>query len=130
MHNEQCPECGTELEVREVTPCIDCGALEDQVELLKQDIAENYTHDSVEFNVYRLFEKYEVTLCGFCAVDFGSYDPTYFGFPRNKNIGYEKMQFISAVREPKVGKDKYCPACKERLSFTKFLFRVRNENDF
>ena len=31
MYIEQCPLCGDELEVREVTPCIVCGALEDRV---------------------------------------------------------------------------------------------------
>ena len=77
MKSEQCPICGSELEVKEVTPCIECGALETQVALLKQDIKEGFKHDSVEYEEYRIFDKFEITLCGFCALDIGSYEPEY-----------------------------------------------------
>ena len=77
MKSEQCPICGSELEVKEVTPCIECGALENQVALLKQDIKEGFKHDSVEYEEYRIFDKFEITLCGFCALDIGSYEPEY-----------------------------------------------------
>jgi hypothetical protein len=120
--------CGEELVVREVTPCIDCGALEEQVNLLKQDIAEGFAHDAINFNEYRVFGDVEATFCDFCAVDFGSYDPTYFGLPKGARFGYEKMQFLKSVDRPSIGRDKYCPACNLRLAFMKFAFKARDEN--
>ena len=128
MKSEQCPICGSELEVKEVSPCIECGALENQVALLKQDIKEGFKHDSVEYEEYRIFDKFEITLCGFCALDIGSYEPEYFGFPKNKRLSYEKLQFLKKLEKPTVGKDKYCPECKRRLSFINFVLSARNEN--
>jgi hypothetical protein len=81
MKYKQCPICGNELEIQDVTPCIECGALEDQVTLLKQNIQEDFNRDSVEFEVYRIFDEFEITLCGFCAIDIGSYDPEFPEFP-------------------------------------------------
>jgi len=132
MKSEQCPICSTELEVKEVTPCIECGALEEEVNRIKEDIKEkNDPHHqslSPEFNLYRIFDKFEVTLCGFCAVDIGSFNPEYFGLPKNKKLGYEKLQFLKKLDSPTIGKDKYCPECKLRLSFINFVISVRNEN--
>ena len=128
MKLEQCPLCGSELEIKEVTPCIECGALEDQVTLLKQDIKENFEHDSVEFAEYRIFNKFKITLCGFCALDIGAYDPEYFGLPKNYRLGYDKLQFLKKVEKPSSGKDKYCPECKQRLSFINFVLSARSEN--
>ena len=132
METAQCPICSNELEVREVTPCIECGALEEEVEILKNDLKEkdNYHHQplSPEFNLYRVFDKYEITLCNFCAVDSSSKEPQYFGLPKNKKIGYEKLQFLKKIIEPTLGKDKYCSECNQRLSYSNFLISVRNDN--
>ena len=128
MQIEQCPLCGEELLVKEVTPCIECGALEDRVQVLKQDIAEGFVHDSITYSEYRIFESIEASFCDFCVLDFGSYDPTYFGLPKGTKIGYEKMQFLKSIEKPSVGKDKYCPSCNRRLAFIRFLLRARDEN--
>ena len=128
MKTEQCPICSNELEIKEVTPCIECGALEDEVKPLKQDIKEGFIHDSNTFNEYRIFEKFEIILCGYCAIDIGSFDPEYFGLPKNKKLGYENLQFLKELKKPTIGKDKYCPECKQRLSFINFVLSARNEN--
>jgi hypothetical protein len=59
-------------------------------------------------------------------VDFGSYDPTFFGLPRGSRIGFERMRFVRDVVQPTVGKDKYCPACRRRLAFLKFVAAARS----
>lgn len=73
----------------------------------------------------RIFGNLSVVLCNFCQVDFGSFHPDYFGLPRNARIGYEKMQFVRAVPEVFIGKDKYCPQCNLRLAFLKFVVAAR-----
>jgi len=128
MKPEQCPICSNELELKEATPCIECGVLEDQVTLLKQNIEEGFKHDSVEFKEYRIFEKFEITLCDFCAIDIGSFDPEYFGLAKSKRLGYERLQFLKSLNNPGLGKDKYCSVCKQRLSFINFVLGARNEN--
>jgi hypothetical protein len=62
---------------------------------------------------------------GFCQVDFGSYDPTFFGLPKDARIGYGKMQFVRVVEDVHIGKDKYCPECGYRLAFLEFLEKAR-----
>jgi len=128
MKSEQCPICSAELEVKEVTPCIECGALEDEVKSLKQDIIEGFIHDSNTFQEYRIFDKFEINLCNYCAIDIGSFDHEYFGLSKNKKLGYENLQFLKDINKPAIGKDKYCPECKQRLSFINFVLGVRNEN--
>lgn len=130
MNLEQCPICGNELEVKEVTPCFDCGSIDDQVTLLRQDVEEGYEHDSIRYNVYRIFNQIEISLCELCAMEFSQYDPHYFGLLSSQELKYGKMQFIKSVREPQVGKDKYCPSCQKRLSFIKFVLEVRNKDAF
>lgn len=43
MKIEQCPICSNELETREVAPCIECGALDEEVKIMNEDIKEK-TH--------------------------------------------------------------------------------------
>ena len=83
MNAEQCPLCFSPLESREVTPCMDCG--HDPTEL--QHFAE-HCHSYAE---YRILDSLSLVLCSFCQVDFGSYDPTYFGLPATTRIGFENM---------------------------------------
>jgi len=120
--------CGTELEVRDVTPCLECGALEDSVAVLRQDIAERFQHDTVEYAVYRILETLEISLCTYCALDIGSYSPDVFGLGKKDRVGFGELQLLRVLRDPSVGKDKYCSECKRRLSFTKFLLEARRLN--
>lgn len=128
MRKEQCPFCGSEFEIREVTPCIECGAGEERVQILKKDIAEGFEHDSIQYNLYRIFDELEIVLCDPCALDLGSYDPEYFGLSKYENIGFGKLQFLKKIDNPYLSKDKYCPECKQRLAYIKFLIEARKFN--
>jgi len=128
MKTEQCPECGSELEIREVAPCAECGMLADKLAVLRQDIHEGFAHDSIEYNVYSVLDKFRITLCDSCAVDIGSYESDYFGLPRDKRLDYCDLHIVKMLAKPGVGKDKYCPKCNRRLTFIKFALNVRAEN--
>jgi hypothetical protein len=117
---EQCPVCYHQLEVRECDPCEDCGYLNHGI-----------THSHKHLETYKIYEVYQglrLTLCDFCAVDFGSYKPEYFGFTGKNPIAYQNFEFVRDVADPQVVKDKFCPECSSRLPFLKFLSEVRSLN--
>lgn len=118
MPAEQCPLGFGVLEVREVAPCDECGAEPEELEHFRSG---QHTYQRLE-----VFAGLELNLCNFCMVDFGSYDPIYFGLPRGSRIGFERMVFVQDVRNPTVGKDKYCPECRRRLVFLKFVSKARH----
>jgi len=105
------------LEARDVAPCAVCG--HDPAEL--EHLARR-EHRYVEWVV---LQGEPLVLCDFCTVDFGSYDPTFFGLPRKHPIGYEYMQLVRDIREPAPTKDQFCPSCNHRLTFLRFVARVR-----
>jgi hypothetical protein len=111
-----CPICYTELVVEDVTPCMECGNLAQEIE---HTLAGKHT-----FAEMRIFDDLSLILCDFCQVDFGSFDPEYFGLEKGTNIGFHKMQFVRTV-QPTIAKDKICPACDRRLSFLKFVDEAR-----
>jgi hypothetical protein len=117
MSNTHCPLCYTELEVVDVSPCMDCGTFLHEIE----DAVEG-KHTYAEL---RIFGDLSLVLCNFCMVDFGSYDPTYFGLPKGTKIGYGKKEFVRAIEVVYIGKDKYCPNCHRRLAFLKFVEQAR-----
>lgn len=123
MKKEQCPICYSELEVIQCAPCYDCGYMEAEIEHFKNGIH--------TYNIYAVYEELELQLCNFCDVDFGSYQSDYLGFDDNRRIGYENFKFISAVKNPSLEHDKYCPECQRRLKFLNFLsaLRVRIKNE-
>lgn len=114
-----CPLCNTELQVIDVAPCMECGHLPEETE-----DALTGKHTYAEMHI---FGDLSVVLCNFCQVDFGSWDPTFFGLPRNakSKIGYGKMQFLRELDTIYIGKDKYCPECNLRLAFLKFVVAAR-----
>jgi len=118
MPSEQCPLCFSHLEVRDVAPCHECGAAPEELEHFRQG---KHTYQRFE-----VFSGLELTLCDFCMVDFGSYDPTYFGLPRRSRIGFDKMRFMQAYSGLTLGKDKYCPECRHRLAFLQFVAVARH----
>ena len=120
MQREQCPACFAVLEVRDVAPCDECGADPEELEHFRQG---KHTYQRFE-----IFDGLELNLCDFCMVDFGSRDPSYFGLPRSSRIGFERMRFVSDVRNPSIGKDKYCPDCGRRLAFLKFVAEARRRH--
>jgi hypothetical protein len=120
MNDTHCPICYTPLEVRDVAPCMDCGALPNEIE---HALSGRHTYAE-----YRIFGDLTLVLCDFHQVDFGSYDPAYFGLPKNTRIGFQKMQYVRSVEEIRITKDKYCPECDRRLAFLKFLEQARQLN--
>ena len=117
MPSEQCPICFSPLEVREVAPCDDCGAVPEEIEHFRQG---KHTYQRIE-----VLPGLELNLCDFCMLDFGSYDPTYFGLPRGARVGFERMRVVRDVVNPSAGKDKYCPECRRRLTFLRFASEAR-----
>src|SRR5690348_10199500 len=79
LSESNCPICYAPLEVRDVATCWDCGA--DPAEL--GHLAEE-RHKYAEFLIFDT----AIILCDFCQVDFGSYDPSYFG--RSHRVQYGK----------------------------------------
>jgi len=80
---------------------------------------------------YKVFDVYRgirLTLCHLCAIDFGSYQSAYFGFPDNRRIGYGHFNFVKEISRPQIVKDKYCPECDKRLNFLNFLIEIRQMN--
>jgi hypothetical protein len=89
MQETYCPLCHGELEVRDVAPCDECGAVAEELEHFKSG-----KHSYAE---YEVFPRLKLTLCNFCDVDFGSRDPTFFGLPRSARIGYEFMRLVRPI---------------------------------
>jgi len=120
--NQQCPICFSPLEKREVAPCWDCG--DDP-----KEIAELQNHEH-KYNEWEVFPGVKAVLCDFCDADFGSYDPTYFGFRESTgtSFGLDKMRFIREIGNPSITIDAYCPECSRRLAFLKFLVASRKVN--
>jgi hypothetical protein len=118
MSENNCPVCYSDLLTKEVTPCMDCGASETG---LKHYIDSTY----VEYEVYY---SQRLILCNFCYVDFGSYKPSYFGFPDNKKIGLQDFNFIKEITVKSLRVDKYCPECDKRLAFLKFVAVCRESS--
>lgn len=81
------------------------------------------------YNEYELFFGLRLVLCDFCDVDFGSYDPTFFGFKNRKSLGFEHFHFIREVTDKTMHYDKYCPKCVYRLPFLKFVMESRKMNN-
>jgi hypothetical protein len=117
MSEDYCPICYSELEVRDVAPCMDCGHRPEEIE---HTLAGRHTYAEM-----RIFDDLSLVLCDFCQVDFGSYYSTYFGAPVGTRIGYQKMQFVRDVEDQFIKPDKYCPECDRRLPFLKFLKKAR-----
>jgi hypothetical protein len=116
MSESHCPICYTPLETREVAPCYDCG--HDPAELVH--LAERrHTYDEIETLGAR------AVLCDFCQSDFSSYDPTYFGLPRGARLGRPYMQLVRTLRDPRPATDKFCPQCRHRLAFLRFVAQAR-----
>jgi hypothetical protein len=80
-------------QVREVAPCEEGGGDPREIE-----------HFRVRKHTYQRFEVFadlELTLCNFCMLDFGSYDPTFFGLPRGTQVRFR----ANAVRAGRIESD-------------------------
>jgi hypothetical protein len=120
MKETQCPLCYGDLEVHQVAPCDDCGCHPDELE--------HFRKGQHRYAKYEVFPGLSLVLCDFCDVDFGSYDPTFFGLPRGTPLGYGRMQLLQLLEQPKLSQDKYCSQCERRLSFLRFVQRARAQS--
>jgi hypothetical protein len=118
LSDKQCPICYDELISKLVSPCMECGANDAGIA--------NHRHTS--YHEYELYFGFRLILCDFCYVDFGSYDPTHFGFPRDKKIGLQDFSFIKDVTCKDLFLDKCCPSCEQRLVYLKFIQHCREKN--
>ena len=115
---ENCPICFTELEIRECTPCYDCGwDIPTELEHLREG---RHT-----YAVYEVIADLRITLCNTCAVDFSSYTSEYFGFQNAHLISLKNFSFIKDIRNPQSEFDKFCPTCNRRFKFLKFMQSIR-----
>jgi hypothetical protein len=110
-----CPICGGVLEAIDVAPCYDCG--HDPSEL---DECRRGEHTYHAFGIW----SDEIVLCDFCAADFASYLPEYWGLPPGPLPGYP-LERRHAIEEAAIGADLYCPKCRHRLAFLSFRARAR-----
>ena len=120
MQWQQCPLCLGPLEVREVAPCSECGAIADELVHLREG-----RH---KYQGLRVFDDLELTLCDLCLVDFSSYDPAYFGLEPGTRLGLGQMQVIRDVADPEVATDKFCVACGHSLAFLRFVATRRERH--
>ena len=128
MKNTNCPLCFNELTVIETTPCISCGDSEENIEILKQDINENFIHDSVVYSNYRAFGELEIIMCSLCTLDFICMNPEFLGLPKDKKIWPSCFQFLNVIEGPKIEKDKFCSSCNMRLAYLLFVKQMRELN--
>ena len=118
MKASHCPICNEALEVRDVTPCDDCGALPEELEHLRTG--------QHSYSEWKVFGDLSLVLCNFCRVDFDSYDPGLFGLNSRLDV-VRKMKFVRDV-EARTIKDKCCPACVRRLPFLEFMVEARERH--
>ena len=120
---EQCPECGEELEVVNIAPCDDCGWDPKEIE-----------HFNSSKHTYARYEVYGsiLMLCNFCDVDFSSYNPEYWGFPKGYELGFGSAGFKKIANIPNeqlsISKGKYCPKCCARLPFIQAVQKARTRS--
>lgn len=120
MKKDRCPICSTELEVRDVSPCWDCG--HDSAELIH--LADG-KHTYSEFEVFGS----RIVLCDHCMVDFSSNDRQQLGLPQGKVIGLGTPEFreVRSVENPVVSKDKVCPTCNRRRAYLNWVTKVKGK---
>jgi hypothetical protein len=116
MSDSHCPICYAELEVRDVAPCFDCGAVPEELDHLAKG-----QHTYIEVLAFGV----PIVLCNFCLVDFSSYDPAYVNRPPRTKLGLGEFVEVRAITDPSPGKDKFCPVCRRRLAFLRFLAKIR-----
>jgi hypothetical protein len=120
MQETHCPICYGELEVREVAPCDDCGGQPKELEHFREAIH--------TYAIYEVFPGLELTLCDFCCVDFGSYNPEFLGLSKYARIGFDKMKLVRSLDKPSLQLGKVCTQCGLRLTFARFVAQARDQH--
>jgi hypothetical protein len=117
LNPTNCPIGYEPLEVRDVAPCMECGARPNEIEHCLRGV-----HTYAEL---RIFGGLSLVLCNSCMVDFGSQDPRDFGLPSRARIGFDEMQVARSI-DARITKDKFCPKCERRLALLEFLASARD----
>lgn len=120
MQETHCPLCYSELRVRDVAPCHGCGGDPKEIEHFEQGMH--------SYKEYAVFPPLTLVLCNICDVDFGSFDPAFFGLSRGARIGFERMTLVGSVKDACVSKDKFCASCGYRLAFLRFVAKAREQH--
>lgn len=117
MRNEQCPLCSGSLEVREASPCHECGGDPGSVE--------RFNSGEHTYHAVKVFRDQELILCDSCMLNFGSFDPEFFGQPKGTLIGFEHMEVVREIQSPSGRPDMFCTSCGYRLRFLRFVKDLR-----
>jgi hypothetical protein len=114
---QQCPICYTPLEVRDVTPCMVCGGLLESV--FRFDPAAAFTE-------FRLPSGHTVVLCRACELEeFMVPGGWGYRFAPGEKLPVNALQRVRSERLPRLGRDKFCPACNLRLAFAEVVVEQR-----
>ena len=114
MAQSQCPVCYAPLEVRDVTPCFICGGWAVTVEKFRPD---------AEYREWRMPGGQMIVLCSPCeVVEFMV--PGGWGYRlglTKRRLAVIELERVRLIEQPQLGRDKFCPSCKLRLSFLKIV---------
>ena len=117
MKNDLCPLCNSELEVREVAPCEECGGDPKEIEEFQSGVH--------TYAVYAIPPGPNLTLCDFCAEDFGGFDPEFFGLERGDELSPKICESQTERQLLAIATGNFCVACGFRQPFLKFVADVR-----
>ena len=113
-----CPVCFTPMISKELTPCMDCGGHDSELDHYKE-------HDYKEWEV--LYGE-RLVLCDFCDADFASYNTSFFGFKNRRTIGLEHFNFVKEIHDKRLRVGLFCPSCHMTHDFLKFVAVCREKN--
>lgn len=116
-----CGQCGEKMEMREVTPCLDCGGLQGEM-------AEFKNGKRTFFKVGFLDNE---VVCDFCLADISNYDPQYYGFPEGFNWSQAlKNSTLTQTRDVETKTQMACsnPRCENTLRRQEFIKKNAQKN--
>jgi len=97
-----------------------CGHVSEEIEEFR---AGNHKYHELE-----VFPGLPLVLCEFCQVDFSSYDPTYFGLPRDRTSDLRRMNMITEDHTKETRSDLVCTKCNHPLPFLEFVAQARGQH--
>jgi hypothetical protein len=102
-----CPICSSSLKEIDVAPCFDCGHAPHELE--------EHVRGAHQYYVFSLWGR-EIVLCDFCAADFDSYSPDYWGLTDEVVNGYP-LKLQRKLDNSGVERDAFCSSCGHRVAF-------------
>lgn len=97
--------------------CMDCGANPRE----REDFSKH------RYREYEVFPTLNLVLCDVCDADFASYDPAHFGL-RSQTPDLGDVNSLRDAGPAQLVEDGYCPVCRRRLAFLRFLVAARDLN--